>query len=191
MFVSLIGQAEPRKADVMMRAGFWIRAGAAAIDVLVFLVFAVTINETTSVLEARGTLTEAKARGLDAMLAVLLLAHSSMEIMIGATAGKLVTGIVITLPDGAQASPWTRLLRWSTKYSGVIFGLGYVLSDSSILYWLGGLLNGLLLIGCLRALGEDKQAWHDLWSHTAVVSRQRAAQMREVREEPIGPPSPT
>ncbi len=175
----------------MTRAGFWIRAGATAIDVLVFLVFAVTIDETTAVLEARGTLTETKQRGLEAMLVVLLLAHSSMEVMVGATAGKLVTGIVITLPDGAPAPPWTRLLRWSTKYSGVIFGMGYVLSDSSILYWLAGLLNGLILLGCLRALGEDKQTWHDLWSHTTVVPRKRAAQMREVREEPIGPPSPT
>ncbi len=175
----------------MDRSGFWIRAGATAIDVIVFLIFAVTIDVAEGVLEARGELTVLKQRGLKAMLVTLWLAYSSMEAMIGATAGKLACGIVITLPDGAPAPPWTRVLRWSTKQFGVGMTLIWVLSEQPLFYYLGGLVNGLILIGCLRALGEDKQTWHDLWSHTAVVSRTRAAEMRDVREEPVGPPPPT
>lgn len=175
----------------MRRAGFWIRAAATAIDVLVFLLFAVTIAVAESVLDARGELTEGKQRALEAMLFVLWLAYSSMEVMIGATVGKLATGIVITLPDGAPAPPWTRLLRWSTKYFGMMLGLIWVLTDQPLFYVLGGGVNTLILIGLLRALGEEKRTWHDLWSHTAVVPRKVAAAMRDVQEIPEGPPPPT
>ncbi len=175
----------------MDRSGFWIRAGATAIDVIVFLIFAVTIDVAEGVLEARGELTELKQRGLKAMLVTLWLAYSSMEAMIGATAGKLACGIVITLPDGAPAPPWTRVLRWSTKQFGFAMQLIWLLSGQPLFYFLGGVVNGLVLLGCLRALGEEKRAWHDLWSHTAVVNRTRAAQMRDVHEEPVGPPTPT
>ena len=174
----------------MHRSGFWIRAGATAIDAVVFLVFAATIGVTMSVLEARGELTETKQRGLDAMLLVLWLAYSSMEAMIGATAGKLACGIVIALPDGAPAPPWTRILRWSTKQFGVFMQLTWVVTEHPAFYFLG-IVNGLILIGCLRALGEDKQAWHDVWSHTAVVPRAVALQRRGVQEAPDGAPPPT
>ena len=174
----------------MQRSGFWIRAAAAAIDAVVFLVFAATIGVTMSVLEARGELTETKQRGFDAMLIALWLAYSSMEAMIGATAGKLACGIVIALPDGAPAPPWTRILRWSTKYFGVFMVLIWTVTQHPVFYFLG-IVNSLILIGCLRALGEDKQAWHDVWSHTTVVPRALAAQRRGVHEHPEGPPAPT
>lgn len=174
----------------MGRSGFWIRGAATAIDAIVFLVFAVTIGVAASVLEARGELTDAKQRGLRAMLITLWLAYSSMEAMIGATAGKLATGIVIALPDGAPAPPWTRILRWSTKQFGVMMMLAWVLSENPLFYVLTS-VNGLILIGCLRALGEERRTWHDLWSHTAVVSRSRLAQMRDVHEEAVGAPTPT
>ena len=174
----------------MDRSGFWIRTAALAIDAIVFLVFAATIGVTAMVLEERGTLTDAKRRGLAALPFVLWLAYSSMEAMIGATAGKLLVGIVVALPDGAPAPPWTRFLRWSTKYFGVLMGLLWVLTEQPLFYLLTS-VNGLILIGCLRALGEEKRAWHDLWSHTAVVPRSVAARMREIHEEPVGPPTPT
>ena len=175
----------------MQRSGFWIRTAATAIDAIVFLIFVVTIAVTELVLEQRGTLTDAKETMLSALLFVLWIAYSSLEVIAGATVGKMLTGIVIATPNGAPAPPWTRVLRWSTKQSGMLCGWGYVISDSPILYYVGGLLNSLLMIGCLRALGEDKQTWHDLWSHTAVVPRKAATQMREVREEPEGVPPPT
>jgi len=175
----------------MGRSGFWIRAAATAIDAVVFLVFAFTVFAARAVLDARGTLTPTTERGMNAMLIVLWLAYSSMEAMIGATAGKLAVGIVITLPDGAPAPAWTRVLRWSTKQIGWLLVVVHLLSDNVLAYYLGGTLNGLVGIGCLRALGEEKRTWHDIWSHTAVVSRKLAAQMRDVHEEPVGPPTPT
>jgi uncharacterized RDD family membrane protein YckC len=175
----------------MHRSGFWIRTAATAIDAIVILVFAATIGVTADVLATRGTLTPSKERLLLALPLVLWLAYSSMEAMIGATPGKLVTNLVITLPDGAPAPPWTRLLRWSTKQSGWMFLLVFQLTGILFYGWLGGFLNLLLGIGCLRALGEDKLTWHDLWSHTAVVPRAVAAQMRNVHEDPEGVPPPT
>ena len=175
----------------MGRSGFWIRAAATAIDAIVFLVFWTTIYFAMQVLYARGELTESKQRGFEAMLITLWLAYSSMEAMIGATVGKLACGIVIALPDGAPAPAWTRILRWSTKQFGFWMLLLWLLSDQPVFYIIAGFVNSVLLIGCLRALGEEKRTWHDLWSHTAVVSRKRAAEMRDVHEEPVGPPTPT
>ncbi len=175
----------------MARSGFWIRAAATGIDAIVFLVFVATIGVTALVLEARGELTEAKQRGFEALLLVLWLAYSSMEAMVGATAGKFAAGIIITLPNGAPAPPWTRFLRWSTKQFGIGLMLIWVLSDQPLFYVIGGLVNLVILIGCLRAMGEEKLTWHDLWAHTAVVPRGRAAQMRDVREEAVGSPTPT
>src|SRR5688500_9264384 len=125
------------------------------------------------------------------MLIALWLAYSSMDAMIGATAGKLACGIVITLPDGAPAPAWTRILRWSTKQFGVALNLIWLTTDQPLFYYLAGIMNGAILLGCLRALGEDKRTWHDLWSHTAVVPRAVAAQMRDVHESPAGTPPPT
>ena len=173
------------------RSGFWIRAAAAAIDAAVFLVFAVTVGMAALVLEARGTLTDAKQRGLEAMLVALWLAYTSMEALVGATAGKLAVGIVIALPDGAPAGPWTRVLRWSTKQGGWILCFAYLLTGQLAFWYLGGTLNTVLLVGLLRVLDEDRRAWHDYWTHTAVVNRQRAREMQHVHEEPAGPPPPT
>jgi uncharacterized RDD family membrane protein YckC len=175
----------------MGRSGFWIRAVAALIDAIVFAGFALTIWVAASVLEARGALTDARTRGLEALLLAIWLVYTAMEVMVGATLGKLATGIVITLPDGAPAPPWTRLLRWSTKQGGWILYFVYATSDQLVFYYLAGVLNFVLLIGLLRALDEEKRAWHDYWSHTAVVSRRRAAAMLAVHEEPVGPPAPT
>jgi uncharacterized RDD family membrane protein YckC len=173
------------------RSGFWIRAAAAAIDGVIFLVFAATIAVTVAVLEARGTLTEPKERIFNAMLVALWLAYTSMEATIGATAGKLACGIVITLPDAAPAPPWTRFLRWSTKQFGIVMILIWLLTAQPLFYFLGGVVNGMLVVGMLLALGEERRTWLDLWTHTAVVSRRRAAEMRAVHEEPVGAPGPT
>jgi uncharacterized RDD family membrane protein YckC len=175
----------------MDRSGFWIRTAALAIDAIVFLVFAGTIRVTEMILHERGSLTPAKQRGLEALIITLWLGYTSMEAMIGATTGKLLTGIVIALPDGAPAPPWTRFLRWSTKQFGFIMLLIWVATEQPLFYFIAGSVNGLLAIGCLRALGEEKRTWHDLWSHTAVVPRPVAARMREIHEEPVGPPTPT
>ena len=168
-----------------------MRATATLIDAGLLLVFVSTIDVTESILDERGELTEWKRRGFEAMRLVLCLAYTIMEVLIGATAGKLACGIVITLPDGAPAPPWTRVLRWSTKYFGVMLALVWVLTDQPLFYFLASTVNGLVLIGCLRALGEEKRAWHDLWAHTAVTPRAVAAQMRGVHETPHGVPPPT
>jgi hypothetical protein len=36
---------------------------------------------------------------------------------------------------------------------------------------LAGFMNGIILVGCLQALDEDKRTWHDEWARTAVFRR--------------------
>jgi uncharacterized RDD family membrane protein YckC len=175
----------------MGRSGFWIRALAAAIDMVVWLVLLIIVIATLWILEVSRGLSGASQRMLDALPLALWLAYSSMEAVIGATVGKLATGIVIALPDGAPAPPWTRVLRWSTKQGGWVLAIVFLLTDYSPFYMVSGMLNGVLSLGVLRVLDEDKRAWHDYWCHTAVVPRKRAAAMRGVHEEPVGLPPPT
>ncbi|MGB7158286.1 MAG: RDD family protein [Tepidisphaeraceae bacterium] len=175
----------------MGRSGFWIRLAATAIDGIVLLIFVATISVTVDVLEQRGTLTEAKHRVFMAMPYALWLAYSGLEVLVSATPGKMATGIVIALPDGAPAPLWTLVLRWSTKQFGVGMLMLFELTGQPLFYVIGGMVNFMLIIGVLRVLGEEKLAWHDLWSHTAVVPRKVAVQMRNVQEDPQGAPPPT
>ena len=175
----------------MGRSGIFIRALAAAIDAIALLILAVAVGVARFVLEDRGVLTAGRAVALDALLIALWLLYSSMEAVSGATAGKLLIGIVVALPDGAPAPPWTRLLRWFTKWGWLVLNLLYVVSGHLAFWYVGGTWMGLLIIGLLRMLDEDKRAWHDYWTHSAVVPRARAAAMRDLHEEPVGPPGPT
>ena len=46
---------------------------------------------------------------------------------------------------------------------------------------IAGFSNAVVAMGCLMALGETKQTWHDQWAGTAVFRK------REVMEPPAGP----
>ena len=48
------------------------------------------------------------------------------------------------------------------------------------------------IIGCLMALGEFKQTWHDIWANTAVyLSRQVLVPLPQARQISRGLPPPT
>ena len=96
--------------------------------------------------------------------------------------------------DGARADHWTLLLRYTTKHLGFLFWLVFAISGQPLFYWLAGIVNLVVMFGCLRALGEDHVAWHDLWCHTAVFVKPRAASeelMPADADEPLGAPPPT
>ena len=175
----------------MGRSGFWIRLAAAAIDAVVLIVLYAIVRIVEMSLEERDAITEEKQRALYAMLCAVWLVYTSMEALVGATIGKLLMGVVITLPDGAPAPPWSRVLRWTTKRSPWILTFAFFVSGQVLFNYLANLLGFVLLLGVLRMLDEEKRAWHDYWTHTAVVSRKRAAAMQAVHEEAVGAPPPT
>jgi uncharacterized RDD family membrane protein YckC len=93
------------------------------------------------------------------------LAYTSTEVWLGRSPGKMLLGLVIAYPDGQPADRWTLLLRWSTKYSAYLVGfIASLAFQPTALSALAGFMNGIILVGCLQALDEDKRTWHDQWA---------------------------
>ena len=111
----------------------------------------------------------------DTMFLAVLLAYGAIEALWPATPGKRLLGLVIANPDGSPADRWRLFFRWSSKYYSVLVSLIWLVTLHPAAYLLGGFMNGVLLVGFLYALNDDKRAWHDEWAGTAVYHRRRVA----------------
>lgn len=179
----------------MKRAGTWRRLSATAIDVIV-IVFPATVlaGALWNGLARQGRLDERTAKYIGVLpLVAWLVYYLLFEVFNDATLGKMVVRIAIRRADGIRAGRWTLLLRYTTKQFGFVFSLVFALSAQPVFYWLGGMMNLIIMVGCLRALSEDRVAWHDIWCHTAVYVRQRADVTGPPAnpDEPIGAPPPS
>jgi uncharacterized RDD family membrane protein YckC len=148
----------------MHRVGFWFRVLALLIDLAIFLPL---------VLVPLFFFHASKQFTSLALLGAWLL-YSAFEVFTVGTPGKQLLGLEIANADGSEADGWKLSLRWSTKQSPVILGLLYLITGSTLLYFLGGLMQWLVAIGCLFAGTDSRQAWHDRWAQTAVFWRSRA-----------------
>lgn len=153
----------------MKRAGFLLRTVAGLIDTLLCIVALLIGGVTTTALWTYGVLSD---RGtellLDVLLPIVVLAYSSTEAFFAATPGKLLLRMRITRADGSPAPLSLRLLRWTTKWMPWAFLLVFVLTDNGLAYAIAGFTQLVVAVGLLAILNEDRQAWHDEWSHTAV-----------------------
>jgi uncharacterized RDD family membrane protein YckC len=147
----------------MGRVGFWYRVLAAVIDGALFL----PIGLALLILLRDSPYAAAVASS------VAWLAYSSLEVAAAGTPGKLVLGLRIAYPDGSTADRWTLFLRWSTKQLPAILGLLYLLTTFVPVRLLANFAELLVLIGCLFASTDSKQAWHDRWAKTAVCRKPR------------------
>jgi uncharacterized RDD family membrane protein YckC len=128
----------------------------------------------------------AGTRGLaEAIISAVLLLYASQEIWFGATLGKRVLGLRIRRIDG-ELDRWNLLLRWLTKQMPVILYPLFALTGFALFYYIGGLMNALVFIGCLFAANDDKLAWHNQWSHTAVFHVRRIPAELSIPGAPVG-----
>jgi len=154
------------------RVGFFPRAGAAVVDVLLLLIALMApYAGGYYLLETNGMLTPAWEYGMDLSLTVLALAYSTFEVFAAATPGKMLLKLRIAMADGTVADRWTLFNRWFYKNGGsvlVVIGtaLGLIVIDR-----LGGTWNFIVAIGCLFAFQSSRQAWHDRPSGTAVYKK--------------------
>jgi uncharacterized RDD family membrane protein YckC len=156
--------------DVLQRAGFWIRALAAGLDLLAGgVVVAGGILLTILALEWLDASDELAEYLGPIVLLVLVLAYTSTEVWLAATPGKLVLRLRIGTSAGTPAGRWTRGLRWSSKYAGFLFWLIHAITLDPLTHFLSGWMNLVVLVGCLQALDEDRRTWHDEWAGTAVL----------------------
>jgi uncharacterized RDD family membrane protein YckC len=160
----------------MIRAGFWRRALAWLIDVMI--VFAPTfiiVNLVFTLLDNVGLWNQHAERVVRAASYVPWLLYNGLEIVRHATVGKMALGMRVVSLDGTPADRWTRTMRYIGKqYPFAFYAVGFAI-DNAAVQWIGSI--GLLVvgIGCLPALGEEKRAWHDQWAGTAVERRRPTA----------------
>lgn len=91
---------------------------------------------------------------------VMGLAYTLIEAFTGASPGKRVMGLQVAREDGSAGDIKLYLLRWALKNSGSI--LQFVLPLVSNLAGL------VFFFGCFAALGDKKQALHDIIVKSAV-----------------------
>ena len=174
----------------MDRVGFLPRLGAFLIDlgifaaaVHLFMFIDVYVNITTSLNDF----------GLICLLGgtFLLLGYGLFEIMMAATPGKRIAGLVIGAADGMPAPRKALFKRWAAKQIAVFFACpmallwtmyspynnwirvpDFVMPGIVGLALIDTILTGALLLivvgGCFLALGPSRQTLHDRLAGTAL-----------------------
>lgn len=148
------------------RVGFWYRAAAAGIDLILFFVaYAIVFVGVEYVL------TTVDQRVYDVGSYGLIIVWWMSEIFFAATPGKLIFGLRIALANGTPASSADLFSRWMTKTWCFWLACAAVLLANPGLTLFSGICFWLLAVGCLGAANDYRQTWHDELSHTAVFRR--------------------
>lgn len=153
---------------MLQRVGFWMRAAALAIDLVVIAILSVLANLAMSVEVS----TQAEADRLGRLMFYgLVVLYSILEVPLGATPGKLALGLRVGRADGRKADFWTRTLRWNTRTFPFLLIVIGLLTRQPVLELIASIGLWFVFIGCFHASNDWKQAWHDEWAHTAVFRR--------------------
>lgn len=100
------------------------------------------------------------------------LVYSLMELLTGASVGKMILGIVIAHENGKRGNITVWSIRWILKQSsGILSFIGTVLA-MKMLSNISGLIGLAYLVGCFFVLGAKRQALHDMISKTAVFEKE-------------------
>jgi len=171
------------------RIGFGPRFGAALIDFLLVCVAIVIIGPILGGLLGAAAMSEAAkeagdpaaqgaiAGGMLGALGGLIVGgpiigalYFLVEGVTGYTVGKLALGLRIGTAEGTLAPLPKLLLRFVCKHPHFVFGTLGALTFGA-LSTVGTVLGVVAFFGCFMALGEKKQALHDLLAGTAVYPK--------------------
>jgi uncharacterized RDD family membrane protein YckC len=147
-------------------AGFWMRAVALAIDLMVFVLVQASFGALATLL--LGAAAEADGGSPPAVFLFTLLFTAAyttvLHAIAGQTIGKSLVGIRVVGMDGALLTPGTALLRYLAYYvSAIPLGFGFLVA----------------------ALRRDKRALHDLIAGSRV---ERLVSRPTRRAVPVRPP---
>lgn len=163
------------------RIGFGPRLGAAVLDIVFIVLILVPMSllgvgaglAAAMGLEAAVGSEEAEALALIGMGAgaiamaliagVVALAYTLIEAFTGASPGKRVMGLQVAREDGSPGDVQLYLLRWALKNSGSLLQF--------VLPLISSLVSLVFFFGCFAALGEKRQALHDIIAKTAVYKK--------------------
>jgi len=155
------------------RIGFWFRAAATAIDLVLIIIACIIVLGVTYAIQS-GFVTS--LLGDDERIYTftwyaLLIIFFSLEIFFVATPGKLILGLCVANANGTPAPRSMRFHRWITKTWCFWLSIAAVISDNMALNLYGTISYTMLLAGCLGAANDYRQAWHDEIAGTAVFRR--------------------
>ena len=103
------------------------------------------------------------------MIAVVIgLIYYSMEVLLGASIGKMLLGIKIASSDRSEASTSQLLNRYLLKHSNSILSVLGILLSIHLLQGLSSIIIVIIIIGFFFTLGSKRQALHDMLTNTAV-----------------------
>lgn len=109
--------------------------------------------------------------GAMALFSGFVFLYSLIEALTGASPGKMALGLKVGLEDGHQASVAVYLRRWAIKFSGTLLGLLGAVPGFHVVGLLSPAAGVIVFIGCFLALGDKRQALHDLAANTAVFRK--------------------
>ena len=153
------------------RKGFWIRLVATVIDLACVTVLFFGIGATLYLLQIDWVSDDKHDRLLFAVQSVVLLAWTSFEIWAAASPGKAMLGLCVGSVDATPAAMGARVSRWLAKWSPWLLFLLFAATGNVGVQWFGNIYLAAVAIGCLAAMNDAHQAWHDQLAGTAVFRR--------------------
>jgi len=184
------GAGVSRRGDMEKRTGFGPRFAAALIDLGIVAVVGFVAGAAVGGLLGRGigialggSSAEGAASGAAVGAAVgavlgavaafggFVFLYSLIEAFTGASPGKMALGLKVGLEDGRRAGAGAYARRWAIKYSGTILGLVGALPGLQVIGLVAPVAGLIVLAGCFLALGDKRQALHDVAAKTAVFRK--------------------
>jgi uncharacterized RDD family membrane protein YckC len=97
--------------------------------------------------------------------------YSLIEAFTGASPGKMLLKLKVGTADGRRGTLRLYVTRWAIKYAGTLLGLLGAIPGLHVLGLLAPAAGVIVFVGCFLALGDRRQALHDLGASTAVFRR--------------------
>lgn len=179
------------------RVGFWKRTLAMVIDGVILYALQIVISMSSGLYEAQEMLGErVKESGAGGSLTqiaemsqqlamqiqsefywtllfiqVIYVMYFSLEMMVGATLGKLICGIQIADKDCKPATKIQLVKRFVFKESYLIMSFFAALLVVDFLQYAYITLAIIVAVSCLYVATKNKMGFHDHWAGTAVYKR--------------------
>ena len=97
--------------------------------------------------------------------------YSLIEAITGASPGKMLLKLKVGTAGGRRGSLRLYITRWAIKFSGTLLGLLGAIPGLHVLGLLAPAAGVIVFVGCFLALGDRRQALHDLAASTAVFRK--------------------
>ena len=173
------------------RVGFGRRLGAALIDLIIVIAIMLLVFFLTGFFNAYIEFVEnVKAVGNNQQEIVNMwedffssnaynfyflylfgLVYYSLEILVGASLGKMITNIQIAGTDRKKASTSALFSRYLIKNSSSLIGILWLATQVIALNQIGSLVGFIILVGFFFTLSRKRQAFHDMIPKTAVYHK--------------------